>query len=81
MHRGVHLGGQHLDESEADTSALGLTREFVLGPIKELEDTLASPDLYREGAKVQEIMQDFEDAKLSLAQLYEHWEEAVELNG
>ena len=40
MHRGVHLGGQHLDESEADTSALGLTREFVLGPVKELEDAL-----------------------------------------
>jgi ATP-binding cassette subfamily F protein 3 len=49
--------------------------------VKELEETLASPDLYREGGKVQEIMQDFEDTKASLKQLYEHWEEAVELNG
>jgi hypothetical protein len=40
MHRGVHFGGKHFDESEADTSALGLTREFVLGPVKELEDAL-----------------------------------------
>jgi hypothetical protein len=40
MHRGVHLGGKHFDESETDTSALGLTREFVLDPVKELEDAL-----------------------------------------
>ena len=40
MHRGVHFGGQHFDESETDTSAFGLAREFVLGPVKELEDTL-----------------------------------------
>ena len=43
--------------------------------------TLASPELYREGAKVQEMTQAFEDAKVKLKQLYEHWEEAVELNG
>src|SRR5262245_59309946 len=40
MHRGVHLGGKHLNECETDTSALGLAREFVLGPVKELEDAL-----------------------------------------
>jgi hypothetical protein len=40
MHRGVHFGGKHFDESEANTSASGLTREFVLGPGKELEGTL-----------------------------------------
>ena len=40
MHRGVHFGGQHFDESETDTSALGLAREFVLGSVKELEDAL-----------------------------------------
>jgi ATP-binding cassette subfamily F protein 3 len=49
--------------------------------VKSLEETLASPDLYREGGKVQEIMQAFENAKVKLKQLYEHWEEAVELNG
>ncbi len=49
--------------------------------LKKLEAELASPDLYREGAKVQEKMQAFEDVKVKLRQLYEHWEEAVELNG
>ncbi len=49
--------------------------------LKNLEAELASPDLYREGAKVQEKMQAFEDLKVKLKQLYDHWEEAVELNG
>jgi ATP-binding cassette subfamily F protein 3 len=49
--------------------------------VKDLEERLASPDLYREGGRVLEITQEFEDAKIRLAQLYEHWEEAVELNG
>src|SRR5262249_37674444 len=31
--------------------------------VKDLEARLASPDLYREGAKVQDTMQAFEDAK------------------
>jgi ATP-binding cassette subfamily F protein 3 len=42
---------------------------------------MASPDLYRDGDKVKETTRAFEDAKGRLAQLYEHWEEAVELNG
>ena len=49
--------------------------------VQELERTLASPELYREGAKVLEITRAFEDAKIKLHQLYQHWEEAVELNG
>jgi ATP-binding cassette subfamily F protein 3 len=49
--------------------------------VKDLEVKLASPDLYREGGRVHEIMQAFEDAKVILKELYEHWEEAVELNG
>jgi ATP-binding cassette subfamily F protein 3 len=48
--------------------------------VRELEAALASPDLYREGGKVKETAQAFEDVKVRLAQLYEHWEEAVELN-
>jgi ATP-binding cassette subfamily F protein 3 len=48
--------------------------------LRDLEAKMASPDLYREGAKVQEITQSFEATKTRLAQLYEHWEEAVELN-
>jgi ATP-binding cassette subfamily F protein 3 len=49
--------------------------------LKGLEAALASPDLYRVGGKVQETTQAFEDAKVKLKHLYEHWEEAVELNG
>ncbi len=49
--------------------------------LKALEASLASPDLYREGGKVLEITQAFEDAKVKLKQLYDHWEEAIELNG
>jgi ATP-binding cassette subfamily F protein 3 len=49
--------------------------------VRDLEAKLASPDLYREGAKVLETTRAFEDAKIVLKELYEHWEEAVELNG
>ncbi len=48
--------------------------------VKELEALLASPDLYREGDKVKDTMRNFEEAKKGLEKLYEHWEEAVELN-
>lgn len=48
--------------------------------LRELEQLLASPELYRDGDKVKQTMRDFEEAKAKLAQLYEHWEEAVELN-
>ncbi len=63
-----------VEELEAEIAALE-TR------LKELEAALASPDLYRVGGKVQETTQAFEDAKVKLSQLYEHWEEAIELNG
>jgi ATP-binding cassette, subfamily F, member 3 len=48
--------------------------------LAELEKLLASSELYREGDKVKETMQAFEDTKEKLKNLYEHWEEAVELN-
>jgi ATP-binding cassette subfamily F protein 3 len=48
--------------------------------LRELETLLASPDLYRDGDRVKETTQSFEDLKQRLHQLYEHWEEAVELN-
>jgi ATP-binding cassette subfamily F protein 3 len=48
--------------------------------LKQLEALLASPDLYRDGDKVKETTQTFEATKLRIAQLYEHWEEAIELN-
>jgi ATP-binding cassette subfamily F protein 3 len=48
--------------------------------LRELEQTLASPDLYRDGDRVKQTTKAFEDIKARLQQLYEHWEEAVELN-
>jgi ATP-binding cassette, subfamily F, member 3 len=48
--------------------------------VRELEELLASPDLYRDGERVKETMKSFEETKARLQQLYEHWEEAVELN-
>jgi ATP-binding cassette subfamily F protein 3 len=49
--------------------------------LRELEQLLASPDLYRDGERVKGAMRAFEETKSRLQQLYEHWEEAVELNG
>ncbi len=48
--------------------------------LRELERLLASPDLYRDSERVKETMRAFEETKSRLQQLYEHWEEAVELN-
>jgi ATP-binding cassette subfamily F protein 3 len=48
--------------------------------LRELEQLLASPDLYRDGERVKEATRAFEETKGKLQQLYEHWEEAVELN-
>jgi ATP-binding cassette subfamily F protein 3 len=48
--------------------------------VRELEAAMASPELYREAGKIKETTQAFEETKSRLAQLYEHWEEAVELN-
>jgi ATP-binding cassette subfamily F protein 3 len=62
-----------VDELEAD-----IAREETR--LRQLEVLIASTELYRDGNKVKETMQAFEDAKAQLKQLYEHWEEAVELN-
>ncbi len=62
-----------IEDIEADIHAV--ERE-----LKDWEAKLMSPDLYKEGQRVPEITQAFEEAKARLAQLYEHWEEAVELS-
>jgi ATP-binding cassette subfamily F protein 3 len=49
--------------------------------VAELEARMVSPEIYRDANLVKETMADFEDAKERLKVLYEHWEEAVELNG
>jgi ATP-binding cassette, subfamily F, member 3 len=48
--------------------------------LREVEVLLASGELYRDGDRVKETMRNFEELKAALGQLYEHWEEAVELN-
>jgi ATP-binding cassette subfamily F protein 3 len=48
--------------------------------VRELEVAMASPELYRDAGKVRQTTKAFEEAKARLAQLYEHWEEATELN-
>jgi len=46
----------------------------------ELEESLASAETYRDANKFQETLSAFEEGKKKLAGLYEHWEEASELN-
>jgi ATP-binding cassette subfamily F protein 3 len=62
-----------VEELEADIAATETE-------IQELEQLLASPELYRDGERVKQTTKSFEEAKTQLQQLYEHWEEAVELN-
>jgi len=45
------------------------------------EDALQTADIYRDPAKLRQTMADLESGKDTLARLYQHWEEAVELNG
>jgi ATP-binding cassette subfamily F protein 3 len=46
-----------------------------------LEEQMASADLYKDGDKVKQTTARFEQLKAEIARLYEHWEEAAELNG
>jgi ATP-binding cassette subfamily F protein 3 len=48
--------------------------------LREVESLLASAELYRDGDKVKNTMRAFAETKQQLKHLYEHWEEAVELN-
>jgi ATP-binding cassette subfamily F protein 3 len=48
--------------------------------LAQIESDLANPDMYRDGQKARLATQEFEDLRARLTQLYEHWEEAVELN-
>jgi len=48
--------------------------------LKELQDQLASGDTHRDGDRVREIMAQIAEHEDTLKTLYEHWEEATELN-
>jgi ATP-binding cassette subfamily F protein 3 len=61
------------DDIEADLAA-------AEARLRELEQLLASPDLYRDGERVKETTRAFDKLKRELQILYEHWEEALDLN-
>jgi ATP-binding cassette subfamily F protein 3 len=48
--------------------------------LAELETRLADPALYRDGDQVRAVRSRYDELKHRLAHLYEHWEEALELN-
>ena len=49
--------------------------------LADLEAAMQSPDVYKDATRVRDTMKDLETTKDALARLYQHWEEAVELNG
>lgn len=49
--------------------------------IEELHSALASPETLRDGDRVRQATAELEEQQTALATLYEHWEEATELNG
>jgi ATP-binding cassette, subfamily F, member 3 len=49
--------------------------------IEQLHQQLADPEVLRDGEQVKERMADLKEAEVKLEQLYEHWEEAMELGG
>jgi ATP-binding cassette subfamily F protein 3 len=48
--------------------------------LAEVEGLLGTPELYKDGEKVKQTTARFEELKGRIAQMYEHWEEAVEMN-
>ena len=49
--------------------------------VADLEAVMQTPDVYRDATRVRDTMAELETTKDALALLYQHWEEAVELNG
>ncbi|NLF73255.1 MAG: ABC transporter ATP-binding protein, partial [Candidatus Anammoximicrobium sp.] len=49
--------------------------------IEQLHAALADPQVLRDGQRVKQIKADLEEQQAALPRLYEHWEEASELNG
>lgn len=48
--------------------------------VEELHGALATPDVVRDGQRVKSIQAELAECQEKLAALYEHWEEAIELN-
>jgi len=82
------------DESKSNQAVARRKRKFPYRKVDDLEaeiarvetdlarlqEELGNPDLYRDGPRVKEVRQTFDGLQADLARLYEHWEEAVELN-
>jgi len=49
--------------------------------IEQLHAALADPQVLRDGRRVKQIKAELEEQQAALPPLYEHWEEAAELNG
>jgi ATP-binding cassette subfamily F protein 3 len=49
--------------------------------LAEIHKLLALPEVLRDGAKTRQLHVELEEQQAILPQLYEHWEEATELNG
>jgi ATP-binding cassette subfamily F protein 3 len=49
--------------------------------IAALEASLQTPEVYRDATRLRETINELDKTKDALALLYQHWEEAVELNG
>jgi len=48
--------------------------------VADLQDEMSSPTVLRDGQRMKQIAADYEALQQKLPQLYEHWEEALELN-
>lgn len=48
--------------------------------LAELEAAMADPETHRDPERIKATLQEFETVRAKLDQLYEHWEEAIELN-
>jgi hypothetical protein len=48
--------------------------------IEGLHAALASPEVLRDGERVRQTTSELQEQQQALATLYEHWEEAAELN-
>ena len=48
--------------------------------IQELHELFASSDVLRDGAKVRVLKTELDEHQAALPLLYEHWDEAVEMN-
>ncbi len=51
------------------------------GRIEELHALMGEEAVLRDGPRVKQLMEEVQSLQASLPQLYEHWEEAIEMNG